>query len=183
MERITASTTIEELAAIVSTTLQAAGIRAVLSGGAVVSIYTNNEYESSDLDFISSESTSKIAAAIAPLGFRRKGRMFSHPSTPLFVEFPAGPLAIGDELIRDTEVAERRTPAGTIRLLTPTQCVMDRLAAYFHWNDRQSLDQAVMVASSQQISLAKLDAWAKREGASDKLRKFKQELAARKRPK
>lgn len=65
MERITASTTIEELAAIVSTTLEAAGISAVLSGGAVVSIYTNNEYESSDLDFISPESTSRIAEVIA----------------------------------------------------------------------------------------------------------------------
>lgn len=181
MERITASTTIEELAAIVSTTLEAAGISAVLSGGAVVSIYTNNEYESSDLDFISPESTSRIAEAIASLGFKRAGRMFSHPLTALFVEFPAGPLAIGGELIRATEVGEKRTAAGTIRLLTPTQCVMDRLAAYFHWNDLQSLDQAVMVASSQEISLGKLDAWAKREGATEKLRKFKQELATRKR--
>ena len=183
MERITASTTIEELAAIVSTTLEAAGIAAVLSGGAVVSIYTNNEYESNDLDFISPEATSRIAEAIVPLGFKRAGRTFSHPRTALFVEFPAGPLAIGDELIRVTQAGEKRTAAGTIRLLTPTQCVMDRLAAYFHWNDLQSLDQAVMVASNQAISLSKIEAWAKREGASEKLRKFKQELAARKRRK
>lgn len=182
MDRITASTTIEELAALVSTTLEAAGISAVLSGGAVVSIYTNNEYESSDLDFISAASTSMIAEAIAPLGFERKGRMFAHPRTALFVEFPAGPLAIGDELIRPTEVAEKRTAAGTIKLLTPTQCVMDRLAAYFHWNDLQSLDQAVMVASTQKVSVAKLDAWAKREGASEKFRKFKKRLAGQKRP-
>lgn len=181
MERITATTTVEELAALVSTTLEAAGIAAVLSGGAVVSIYTNNEYESNDLDFISPASTNRIAEAMASLGFQREGRMFSHPRTPLFVEFPAGPLAIGDELIRPSEVGEKRTAAGTIMLLTPTQCVMDRLAAYFHWNDLQSLDQAVMVASSQKISFAKLDAWAKREGATDKLAKFKQQLAARKR--
>ena len=181
MERISASTTIEALAAIVSTTLEAAGISAVLSGGAVVSIYTDNEYESKDLDFVSTEGSRRIAEAIAPLGFKRKGRMFVHPRTALFLEFPAGPLAIGDELIRMTEVAEKRTAAGRIRLLTPTQCVMDRLAAYFHWNDLQSLDQAVMVASSQDISFAKLDAWAKREGASEKLRKFKQQLAVRKR--
>jgi len=181
MERITESTTIEELAAIVSTTLEEAGISAVLSGGAVVSIYTHNEYESSDLDFICPAAASSIAEAIAPLGFKREGRMFSHPRTALFVEFPPGPLAVGDELIRATDVGEKRTAAGTIRLLTPTQCVMDRLAAYFHWNDLQSLDQAVMVASSQEISLRKLEAWAKREGASDKLRRFKQELATRKR--
>ena len=80
MEGITASTTIEELAAIVSATLESAGIRAVLSGGAVVSIYTHNEYESGDLDFVSPESTSKIADAMASLGFKRRGRMFSHPA-------------------------------------------------------------------------------------------------------
>lgn len=181
MERITATTTVEELAALVSTSLEAAGIGAVLSGGAVVSIYTNNEYESNDLDFISPADTGKIAKAMASLGFKREGRMFSHPRTALFVEFPAGPLAVGDELIRPTEVAEKRTAAGTIRLLTPTQCVMDRLAAYFHWNDLQSLDQAVMVACSQKISFAKLDAWAKRERAGEKLEKFKGQLAARKR--
>ena len=181
MERITASTTIEELAALVSTTLEAAGISAVLSGGAVVSIYTNNEYESGDLDFISSASTVKIAEALRSLGFERRGRMFSHARTALFVEFPAGPLAIGEELIRGDEVAVRRTPVGTIRLLTPTQCVMDRLAAYIHWNDRQSLDQAVMVASSQPISLPKLDAWARREKAGEKLAEFKKRLAGRKR--
>ena len=145
-----------------------------------MSIYTNNEYESSDLDFISSASSGKIADAMASLGFERRGRMFSHPTTPLSVEFPAGPLAIGDELIRETEVGRKRTASGTIRLLTPTQCVMDRLAAYFHWNDLQSLDQAVMVASSHKITLAKVAAWAKREGATQKLAKFRQQLAARK---
>ncbi|MGE5615509.1 MAG: hypothetical protein ACM3X5_01200, partial [Bacillota bacterium] len=88
---------------------------------------------------------------------------------------------VGDELIRATDVGEKRTPAGMIRLLTPTQCVMDRLAAYFHWNDLQSLDQALMVASHQRINLAKIDAWAKREGASEKFRAFKQRLVALKR--
>jgi hypothetical protein len=42
----------------------------VLTGGAVVSIYTNNEYESGDLDFISPESTKRIAEVIAQLGSR-----------------------------------------------------------------------------------------------------------------
>jgi len=37
-----------------------------------------------------------------------------------------------------------------------------------------------MVASSQQISFAKLEAWAKQEGASDRFRKFKERMAARK---
>lgn len=181
MERITESTSIEELAGIVSATLEAVGISAVLSGGAVVSIYTNNEYESSDLGFISSASTTRIADAIGSLGFVRRGRMFSHPRTSLFVEFPAGPLAIGDHLIRPTEVARKRTASGTLRLLTPAQCVMDRLAAYFHWNDLQSLDQAVMVALSQAVSISRLEGWAKREGAGEKFETFRKYLVSKRR--
>jgi hypothetical protein len=38
-----------------------------------------------------------------------------------------------------------------------------------------------MVASRQGVSLVKLDAWAKREGAGEKFRKFKQRLASEKR--
>lgn len=181
MEQINETTSIEELAGIVSAALEGAGISAVLSGGAVVSIYTDNEYESGDLDFISPASTNSIAKAIAILGFVQEGRMFSHPRTPLFVEFPAGPLAIGDRLIRPSEVAQKRTAAGTLRLLTPTQCVMDRLAAYFHWNDLQSLDQALMVASSQAVNLYRLEEWAEREGATEKLEIFKKKLAAKSR--
>ena len=31
-----------------------------------------------------------------------------------------------------------------LKLLSPTDCVKDRLAAYYHWNDRQSLEQAIL---------------------------------------
>ena len=30
--------------------------------------------------------------------------------------------------------------------MTPTDSVKDRLAAYYHWNDQQALEQAIMVA-------------------------------------
>ena len=33
-----------------------------------------------------------------------------------------------------------------LHILTLTLCVMDRLAGFYHWNDRQNLDQAVMFA-------------------------------------
>lgn len=172
MGKISRETSIEELAAKVSQALGDAEINAVLSGGAVVSIYTRNEYESGDLDFISGASTERISVVMEGLGFRRQGRCFTHEDTELFVEFPPGPLAIGDELIRSEEVGEKKTAEGKIRLLTPTQCVMDRLSAYFHWKDLQSLDQAVMVAKKQKIQMTKLAAWAKAEGMSEKLKDF-----------
>jgi hypothetical protein len=42
---------------------------------------------------------------------------------------------------------------------------MDRLAAYRHWRDRQSWDQAVMVAARQTIEYDELVAYAESEGA------------------
>ncbi len=176
MGGITKRTTLEELAGHVSQALIDAGVNAVLSGGAVVSIYSKNEYESGDLDFISGAGLDRISVVMEGLGFTRKGRCFLHGETTYFVEFPPGPLAIGDELIKSDDVAEKKTKEGNIRLLTPTQCVMDRLAAYFHWGDLQSLDQAVMVAQRQKISLAKLEAWAKKEGMADKLAIFKERV-------
>ena len=51
MAAISGDTSVEELAAIISQTLEAAGIIATLSGGSAVSVYTDNAYQSHDLDF------------------------------------------------------------------------------------------------------------------------------------
>jgi len=43
---------VEELAALVCSTPERHGVHVVLSGGSVVSIYSDNVYQSYDLDFI-----------------------------------------------------------------------------------------------------------------------------------
>src|SRR6266446_4567166 len=159
---------VEELAALVCQTLAEAGITVSLTGGACVAIWSKGEYVSHDLDFIEEGPVSRKAVqdALAGLGFAPKGRHFVHPDTKFFVEFPAGPLTIGDQRIERT--AQRKTPSGHLRLLTPTDCVKDRLAAFFHWNDRQSLEQALLVASAQRIDLADVRRWSKKEGQEEK---------------
>lgn len=153
-----------ELAAIVSRTLEAAGITAVLSGGAAISIYTTNRYQSSDLDFVTNEEMARLAEVLAPLGFvRGRGRHLEHPDCDLYLEFPPGPPAVGNLVI--TEWRRLETEHGVIQLLSPTHMVMDRLSAYFHWNDPQSLDQAVMVARDHELEWPLLEQWAESEGA------------------
>jgi len=49
---INSKTSLQELAVIISTALERAGITATLSGGAAVSIYSDNAYLSADLDFV-----------------------------------------------------------------------------------------------------------------------------------
>jgi len=158
-----ASTPIEQVAATVSAALSAAGITAVLSGGAAVQIYTSGLYVSRDLDFVSAAGHREIELVLGLLGFvRQSGRHFVHPSCPYTLEFPPWPVAIGREVIR--EWGTRTVGPLSIQILTPTQCVMDRLAAFYHWRDRQALDQAVAVTSSQDVDLDAVRRWSTAEG-------------------
>lgn len=179
MSEITEKSTIEDIAAIVSQKLSDAGIQAVLAGGAVVSIYTENEYESKDLDFITGTQNKKIGEVLKDIGFEKDGgRHFSHPKTEYFLEFPPTPLMIGDEHIQ--KWGQRKTEKGVIQMYTPTQSVMDRLAGYFHWNDMQNLEQAVMIAKHQKVNLSKIKEWSKSERAEDKYEIFLSELKKKK---
>lgn len=168
---ITRETTVIELAALVSHALTAAGLEAVLSGGSVVTIYSDNEYQSKDLDFVTPEKIKDIESVMRELGFERQSaRHFQHPETEYFVEFPSAPLAVGNEPVREWD--SLKTKKGVIQILTPTQSVMDRLAGYYAWNDKQNLDQAVMVAQNQKVNLSKIKAWSENEGETVKYDSF-----------
>lgn len=97
MSNITKATTREELAALVTQALRKEGLDPVLVGGAVVSIYTDNKYESRDLDFIVSASSDVVNEVMKKMGFKKSGKNFYHPKSEFTVEFPMGPLAIGDQ--------------------------------------------------------------------------------------
>lgn len=175
MTPITRNSSPLELAATISQALEDAGLTAVLSGGAAVSIYSGGRYESSDLDFVSSEQISRLAAALTPLGFTRAdGRHFEHPDSDYYVEFPPGPLAVGGSLI--TEWDELQTDLGVIQILSPTQMVMDRLAAFIHWNDPPSLDQAVLIAEKHSLDWEALEDWVSQEGGQEKYETFRRAL-------
>lgn len=171
---------LETVATIVCTALAESDISVVLSGGAAVSIYSENEYESYDLDFIPIGLARRVDRVMESLGFEKQGRHWVHPKTRYWVEFPSGPVAIGEEVIHD--FAERRNAAGVLRLLHPTECVMDRLAWYIHDTDRQCLEQAVQVAKRHPIKLKRIEHWAAGEGpnGSERFREFKSQLRAAK---
>jgi hypothetical protein len=73
---------LKELACLIYETLKNSGINVILVGGACVSIYSHNRYQSSDLDFATYEEMKPIEKALAKLGFRRMGRQFSHDQCP-----------------------------------------------------------------------------------------------------
>jgi len=49
---------------------------------------------------------------------------------------------------------------------------MDRLAGYYHWNDLQSLYQAVAVARRHSVDFQRIEGWSKRERSTDRYRDF-----------
>lgn len=169
--KITKSMSRKSFAAAVVSQLEKHGLSAILVGGACVSIYTDERHASKDLDFISPYSHDAIANALTEIGFKKDGRYFNHPDCELYVEFPSGPPAIGNEkpIIPEGEFSVRNT---TVKMYSPTQCVMDRLAAWFHWNDRRSLIHALWVCEKHPINLDKIKRWAAKEGETEKFKQF-----------
>ena len=157
----------EELWHYVGWHLEGAGIGSVLVGGAVVAIHTEGLYRSGDLDLVPDHFDRKqIEGVLRGLGFEpSKSRYFRHPQcSHLFLEFPRGPVEIGEEfpvVPDEIEIMGRR-----LRLLSPTDSVKDRLAGYIHWNSRANFEQAVLICRRQsvRVDMEHVRRWCEREG-------------------
>jgi hypothetical protein len=169
-----------EFAAAVVKQLKTYHISCVLVGGACVSIYTREKYVSDDLDFISPYSQTSIAEALEEIGLIKEGRYFIHENSPFYVEFPSGPVSIGN---RKGIIPEgmQKVNGVEIHMLSPTQSVMDRLAAWYHWKDRRSFFQALDIAKDNEVDFEEVKKWSREEGESELYTKFIEQLALVKR--
>lgn len=163
-----------ELAAFICETLKKEGLETTLSGGACAEIYSGGNYVTGDLDFVVNflwpENKKIIERVMAGLGFEKNGRIYINESIAYSVEFPLGPLSIGEEY--HLKPVELKLKSGVLSLLSPTDCVKDRLAGYFYGNDAQCLEQAVMVARNNHVDLKELRRWSKNEGKLEEFRKI-----------
>ncbi len=175
--KLTAKSTIRDAIEAVSRALDRAGIRAVLVGGACATIYSGGIYQSEDLDLILSSAPTQreLDDAMAAVGFARRDAQYFHEKSDFFVEFPRGPLAIGQDL--GVTPVRLKVGRSDIPALSATDSCRDRLAAFYHWNDRQSLDVAVAIALRHRINLKVVRAWSDGEGASRRFEEFAKALA------
>jgi hypothetical protein len=177
--KIDEDSSLEQVAAAVAATLDRAGIRAVLTGGAAAVIYTGGEYQSEDLDFIlqSSPTQARLDQVLSEIGFTRKRDHYVHQVSSFFIEFPRGPLSIGRDIgIRPVEA---RVGRQGVLALSATDSCRDRLAAFYHWNDRQSLETAVRIALRNRVDFQLIRGWSAEEGMETKYNEFRQELTRR----
>jgi hypothetical protein len=126
---------LKDFAIVISDYLIKNGIEVILTGGACVTIYTDNKYMSYDLDFvlISSNKQKVVKKLLLGLGFSEENRSLH-----------------------------------ILKLLSPTDCVKDRLIAFYHWDDRQCLEQAILVCGDNRVDLEEVKRWSVNEGMSSK---------------
>jgi hypothetical protein len=165
-----------EFAAFVAAEFRRRKINVVLSGGSCVSIYSQEKYVSMDLDFVNAGFTKRpqIKAAMEALGFHEKNRYFQHPNATFLVEFPPGPLAVGEEPVK--QIDEIKTTTGIVRIISPTDCVKDRLSWYYHNNDTQCLQQAILVSTANTVDLTEIERWSHTEGKIGVFHRIKNSL-------
>lgn len=154
---------LKDLAIAVSDYLRKNAIETVLTGGACVVIYTNAKYMSYDLDFVlvSSEKQKEVRELLRKIGFYEEARYFKHPDSEFFIDFVSPPASLGSEPVKS--ISEIKKRGRKLKLLSPTDCVKDRLAGFYHWKDREALEQAVMVCRSQRVDLEEVKRWSRNE--------------------
>lgn len=167
----------KEVAFIVCTALARQKITAVLTGGSAATVYAPKAYQSRDMDFIlhwHGEATGG-AAELAALGYTERGQTWYHKDSSFTLEFPKGPLAVGDDLIKVWDTLHSGDLL--LHILTPTDCVRDRLMwFYLQPTDRSALAAALGVAAEQKVDLKPIEAWSAREGFTDKFEEFRRRL-------
>ncbi len=149
-----------EVAAAVATHLATHGIDVVVVGGSAITAHVPDVYTSTDVDFAvtSGLDRRKIGRALRQLGFEPSGRIFAHPDTVYALDFVADRPSIEQEPVYD--FAEIHTRTGTVRVLHLGDAIADRIAAFLHWSDSESLDVAERSAAAarDRLTWERLDA-------------------------
>ena len=133
----------------------------ILVGGAVVAIYSDEAYTSGDLDLIvTNKLTLDLEPVMAEIDFYRlpERRYFGHrESKKYLIEFPPGPVEIAEST--NIKPSTRKIGQTVIKLLSPTDCIIDRLMSYIYFNGhREDIENAVLVARKQKYNKAKVKA-------------------------
>jgi hypothetical protein len=174
---ITKASTLTDVAFHVCTALEGASVTAVLTGGSAATFYAPDAYQSRDIDFVITVWAPNAERALLDAGFTRDIDCYVHPDTVFPIEFPQGPLMVGDDHIRTWNTVRRDSEV--LNVLTPTDSCRDRLAAFLFWNDFSGLEQALSVCRARSdVDLDAVRSWCRRTGHLKKWQLLKARLDA-----
>ncbi|MFT3709934.1 MAG: hypothetical protein QM817_20070 [Archangium sp.] len=175
---IDASSSLTDVAFEVCTALSKTGFTTVLTGGSAATVHTRGSYQSLDLDFVISLNGTGGQRALEGLGFRRVDELYRHSRSKFTLEFPPGPLAVGDDLITSWDTLHQDQLL--LHILSPFDSCRDRLASFLFWNDLSGLEQALLVhtAHRDRVDLAGLRSWCTRERQAKKFELYEERFKA-----
>jgi hypothetical protein len=171
-----AKLTLRQIIRTVAEHLEGAGYDPVLTGSACAAIYAGSALRPTSIDFVVNEyNASELGEVMRGVGFVRASmNHFESRKSPFDVIFLPPPLAVGDDVVRETVTVQARP--GSIRLLSSTDCVRQRLSMFYRWGDRKAFDEAVMVAKQQSVDMDLIRRWSEWEWCTDKYDEFVEAL-------
>ena len=147
-------------AAVITTALDRAGMRATLVGGAAIEFYAPGAYATTDLDFVVEGRTREaIDETLTSIGMQRQGRHWVLDD--LYVEVPSHYLS---ESANSFEVGPF-----TLRVIRKEYVLADRIIGYRWWKYAGYAVQAVnmMLPFGENIDDVLIRAHLRKEGAED----------------
>ncbi len=156
--------------------LEESGYDPVLTGKACAGVYIGTQVKPQVLEFVLKEyNINELDDAMKQIGFKRTSvNTYESKRSPFDIIFLPPPLTVGDDLV--DEVVTVRARPGKVKLLNPTDCVRQRLSAFYRWGDNEALAEAVMVAKRHDIDMELVKRWSDWEWASDRYEEFIEKL-------
>ncbi len=163
----------------VCTALDTIGTTAVLTGGSAATFYAPTAYQSRDADFVITmgNDSSNGIEAMTRLGYTRTGNIYVHESNRYTIDFPRGPLAIGEEIVQTWATFERGNRL--LHVLSISDCIRDRLSWFYWYRDTSALAAAVAVATGGDIDLSAVRDWSVRVDELAAFEEFADRVALR----
>jgi predicted nucleotidyltransferase len=135
-------------ASIITQLLDEHNIKPVIVGGLSVEIYTQQEYATRDIDFVS-DGYHIIQDILFSLGFQKEGKNFYHSDIEIAVEVPDNYLAGSYEKVVRVEINDEHY----VYLISIEDIILDRLRAGVHWKSEEDQIWAFRLLSSNYQSL------------------------------
>lgn len=119
-------------ASVITKLLEEYEIIPIIVGGLSVEIYTENDYTTRDIDFVS-ERHDLVENILLQLRFKKHGKVYYHDLIEVSVEIPSNHLAGSYEKVVKASITDDRY----VYIISIEDIILDRLRAYTHWTSAQ----------------------------------------------
>ncbi|MEK4031186.1 MULTISPECIES: DUF6036 family nucleotidyltransferase [Bacillaceae] len=137
-------------AAILTKLLAERNVKPIIVGGLSVTIYTQNDYTTRDIDMVS-EGYETIANILGQLDFKKDGRHFYNDNIEIAIEIPGSYLEGDYSKVKKIFIDDENY----VYLISIEDIILDRLRAAVHWKSLEDREWGFKLLASNFDSLDK----------------------------